>query len=669
MPAVYDGGLAYRTQYAAGLTPDQPLWIDVWSNEYMRIPPENGAEPGKYSSDRTPYAEEVMKCLSPEHPCRRVVAKVASQLMKTQVALNWICGSIHQAPGNMLVLLPSLSLAKRVSGRIDKTINAVPVVNACVAAPRSRDSRNTIDTKEFKGGTLYITTAGSAANLAEIPARYIYGDEVDRWELNVDKEGDPIELAEARTSTFGRNAKIYYTSSPTLEGSSRIDDLYTVSDQRHYYVPCPHCEHLQELVWENLRYDDDYRYAYYKCAECDCVIEEHHKTAMLAAGKWIASAPGDGKTVGFHLSTLYAPAGWTSWAELGKQYDTAKVALDRGDPEPMQVFYNTRLAKCWDMAQERAHADDLKKRAEKYSLRSVPDGVLVITAAVDVQGNRLELKLVGWGVGLESWVLDYVVISGDPAEKATWDKLEEILQTPLVRSSGREMKIEATCIDAGDGNSSEEVYTFTRPKRYRNVIAIKGASRPNKPVIATRPTKLDVSKRGKTMQRGAELWIVGTDTAKDWIYNRIKFDSGPGAIHFSEDLSADYYEQMTAERKLTRYVKGFKRTEWVKAKAARNEAWDLMVYNLAAAHFLGLHRWREADWERKKLRVDPDQQDIFAPQVPQIVRDDDQEEEQPAKPQTRPRESPKVSAPKSIPTQQNPGQESGFVVYHSTDYD
>ncbi len=657
MNAVYNGEMAYGQSYAAGLMPDDPLWIDQWSDEYMRIPPENGAEPGKYNSDRTPYAVEVMQCLSPEHPSRRVVAQIASQLMKTQVALNWICGSIHQAPGNMLALLPSLSLARRVSGRIDKTIKAVPEVSDCVAAPRSRDSRNTIDTKEFKGGTLYITTAGSAANLAEIPARYIYGDEVDRWAENVDDEGDPIELAEARTSTFGRNAKIYYTSSPTIEGASRIADLYMVSDQRKYFVACPDCDHEQELVWKNLKWNDDYSTAHYECEACFFVIEEHHKTAMLAAGVWKATAPGDGETVGFHLSALYAPAGWTSWGALGKQYDKAKAALDRGDPEPMQVFYNTRLALCWDMAQERASANDLKKRAEKYALRSVPDGVLVLTAAVDVQGNRLELKIIGWGIGLEGWVLDYVVISGDPSEKATWDKLDEVLKAPLVRTNGYEMRVEATCVDAGDGNSTEDVYAYTRPKRYRNVIAIKGANRPGRPVIATRPSKIDVNKRGKTMQRGAELWMVGTDTAKDWIYNRLKVTSGPGALHFSEDLSDDYYEQMTAERKLTRYVKGFKRTVWTKPKAARNEAWDLTVYNLAAAHFLGLNRWRDADWERQRSKVDPIQQDIFAPppiqtQVPEAT-------------QVVPAEVKQIP----VKTPPNPDSESGFVVYHSTDYE
>lgn len=187
--------------------PDPELWVDEWADEYMRIPRDTGAaEPGKYRTDRTPYAREPMRCLSPAHPCKRVITKVASQLMKTQIALNWIGSLIHMSPSNILTLLPSLGLAKRVSARIAKTISVTPELSQRVTANRSRDSRNTVDTKEFDGGTLYATTAGSASNLAELSARFVYGDEVDRWDVDVDEEGDPIELAETRGSTFGRNA-------------------------------------------------------------------------------------------------------------------------------------------------------------------------------------------------------------------------------------------------------------------------------------------------------------------------------------------------------------------------------------------------------------------------------------------------------------------------------
>ncbi|WP_313489040.1 phage terminase large subunit family protein [Stutzerimonas nitrititolerans] len=620
-----DGAEQYRSAYLRGLQPDPELWIDEWADEYMRIPRDTGAaEPGPYRTDRTPYAREPMRCLSPSHPAKRVVTKVASQMMKTQIALNWIGGCIHMAPANILMLLPSLGLAKRVSGRVDKTIKATPVLRDRVAGSRSRDSRNTLDTKEFEGGTLFATTAGSAANLAEVSARFIYGDEVDRWDVDVDNEGDPIELAETRGTTFGRNAKFYFSSSPTIKGVSRIEDLFQQGDQRHYYVPCPHCGEHQVLEWTNLKWADDFSWAGYLCCNPDCgaLIEEHHKGQMLANGEWRAHAEGDGETVSFTLSALYMPPGWLAWVDLAKQYAKAQLAAARGDLEPMQVFYNTRLAQVWDSAQEMTKASELKARAEEYRLGSVPTGALILTAAVDTQGDRLELLVIGWGEGMERWVIDHQVIQGNPADERTWAALDERLKRRYRHSSGVELAICATAVDSG-GHHTDEVYQFCRLRRWRNVFAIKGASKPGRPVIAQRPSKVDVTWRGTTEKQGAELWMIGTDTAKDWIYNRYPLLDGPGALHFSIDLADDFYDQCVAERKITRYVKGHKRIEWVKGKADRNEGLDLLVYNLAMAHYLGLHRNKEAEWSR--LRAAVSQGSLFAERVPATPVEDETE--------------------------------------------
>ncbi|MCK8667919.1 phage terminase large subunit family protein [Pseudomonas azerbaijanoccidens] len=597
-----DGAEVYREEYFRGLRPDPDVWIDQWADEYMRIPRDTGAaEPGKYRTSRTPYAREPMRCLSPAHPCKRVVTMVASQLMKTQIALNWIGGLIHMAPSNILTLLPSLGLAKRVSSRISKTIKATPVLRERVASSRSRDSRNTMDTKEFEGGSLYVTTAGSAANLAELSARYVYGDEIDRWEVDIGEEGDPIELAETRGSTFGRNAKFYFSSSPTIKGASRINDLFEGSDQRYYYVPCPSCGHMQTLEWERLHYSKDYSVVHYQCAgpDCDVLIEEYHKGEMLAQGEWRAHAEGDGETIGFHLNALYSPLGWMDWKSLAKQFEKAKKAQAKGDLEPMQVFYNTRLAKVWDAAQEQTKADVLRQRArlEDFTLGSLPAAVLMITGSVDVQANRLEFMAMGWGVGMERWVVDYQIVSGDPADERTWAALDELLKAKYRHPCGVGLGILAVAVDSG-GHHTDEVYQFCRVRRWRNVFAIKGASKPGKPVIAQRPSMVDVTWKGQTERNGAELWFVGTDTAKDWIYNRYPFDAGPGALHFANDLPDDFFDQCVAERKVARYIRGHKRIEWVKGKAERNEALDLMVYCLAMAHYLGLNRYKEHDWER-----------------------------------------------------------------------
>ncbi|MDH0571521.1 phage terminase large subunit family protein [Pseudomonas fulva] len=675
MPTGYaDGAKVYREAYGRGLQPDPELWVDEWSDEYMRIPRDTGAaEPGKYRTARTPYAREPMRCLSPAHPCKRVITMVASQLMKTQIALNWIGALIHMSPSNILTLLPSLALAKRVSARIGKTIAATPELRARVAASRSRDARNTMDTKEFEGGTLYATTAGSASNLAELAAKYIYGDEIDRWDVDVDEEGDPIELAETRGSTFGRNAKFYFSSSPTIKGASRIADLFETSDQRHYYVPCPTCGHLQVLEWENLLYSADFQTVHYKCSspDCDVLIEEHHKGEMLTKGEWRSHAQGDGETVGFHLNALYAPLGWTSWADLAKQYEKAKRAQDRGDLEPMQVFYNTRLAKVWDSAVEQTKAEVLQARAlqEDYVLGTLTVGVLVLTCSVDVQANRLEVMVIGWGVGMERWIVDFKVIPGDPADQRTWDLLDEVLKARYRHPCGVALGILATGIDSG-GHHTHEVYQFCRVRRWRNVFALKGASKPGKPVIAQRPSLVDVTWKGQTERNGAELWMIGTDTAKDWIYNRYGFESGPGAVHFAKDLPDEFFQQCVAERKIARYVKGYKRIEWVKGKADRNEALDLQVYNLAMSYYLGLHRYGEQDWD--KLRQAMAQASLFdepsPAKQPVIERgrdeDDDPDEESvsatppPARPVPRATPPPPRPAPQPM---QRRSSSSGYL--------
>lgn len=598
-----DGATVFLDAFCAGLKPDPPLWIDEWSEAEMVIPADTGARlPGRYRLDTTPFARDVLRALSPESPVKRVVAKVASQLWKTQVGINFICASIARAPANILALEPTQTLTRRLASRIDKTIAAVPALRERVAAPRSRDAKNTSDTKEFRGGGLYINTAGSESNLAELTARYIYGDEIDRWLRNVGQEGDPVKLAENRATQFGRAAKFYYSSSPTEKDASKIDELFEKGDQRHCYVPCPECGHMQELVVEQLRVNDEQTQAYYLCGdeECGCLIAEHHKPQMFAKYEWRAHAVGDGETESYTQSSLYAALGAVSWLDIWKERRDAVIALAAGDDTLMRVFNNTRLGIVFDSRKQVTTADSLRKRAEPYSLRSVPAGVLALTAAVDTQDDRLEAKIVGWGEGMESWVIDYTIIVGEPSLQSTWDRLDEWLLKTLRHPSGKDMGIRSVLVDSG-GHYTQDVYQFTRLRQYRNILAIAGARKPGRPVIAQRPNKVDVTWLGVTEKDGAELWMVGTDTAKDWIANRFKLEGGPGSMHYSQDLPADYYEQLTSERRVTKFVKGYKRSEWFKPKGARNEAFDLAVYNLAAAHYIGMHKWNAEDWLRLKL--------------------------------------------------------------------
>ena len=593
--------------FAAGLTPDPPLWVDEWSDANMVIPPDLGsAEPGPYRLARTPFARDVMRALSPGHPARRVVVKGASQLLKTQVGLNWACAMIARAPANMIILQPTDKLAKRVSSRFDKIAAAVAPVAETVAKKRSRDNRNTIDTKEFKGGTLWVLTGRSSSNLSEASAKYVYADEVDRILRELKGEGDPIALLEKRQSIFGTKAKGYFTSSPTEVGLSRIDELFQQGNQHQLYVPCPHCGAMQRLEWENLHVDQATGKAWMACIANGCMIEEHEKPRMLARHEWRPQAIGDGETWSYEISYLYAPFGWDSWGKMHREYVEAKEAQKIGNDEKLQVFWNTRLARCWTPISSSITVDSLMAKADLYPRGVAPAQAAIVTAAVDVQRNRIEVQLVGWGFGdngLECWIFDVAVIYGDPTMPNVWSDLDQLICTPVRHAHGSELMIRAVAIDSGDGDSTQEVYDFVKRRKSRmvngqsqSVIAIKGSSSRSKPIIAGRPTKVELTKRGKPARNSPEVWSVGGDTAKDWIYNRLALEE-TRIIHTSHEFERGFYEQLLAEAKVTVWSGGRRIRKYEKIrKHDPNEQLDMLAYNLACAHYLGLPSYTGARW-------------------------------------------------------------------------
>ena len=632
--------------------PDPELHVDRWAEEKMQLPKSGPTGGGDYRFDRTPYARRVHQVLSPGHPCKRVVARVASQMFKTQTAINWMCAVAHQAPANILALEPSDGLAKRLSARIAQAIRNSPTLRQVFAVAKSRDKRNTAQAKDFHGdSTLYINTAGAAANLAEISARYVFLDEVDRMATSVDGEGDPVELAEARATQFDRNCKFFEVSSPTIKGFSKIDALYEMGTKEAYHVPCPHCEHLHELQLENFHYsrDEDTGYmtrAWFVCPECGAEIEEHQKSRMLpdeAAGgraRWIASGPGDGETISFTMSAFYMPIGATSWLALARQHARAKERLARGDHNGMQVFHNTRLGLSYQNSESTTTSKQLRDRAEPYAPRVVPARALVLTMAVDTQANRLEVQIEAWGPQMECWIVDHVVLHGSPsdppeAEGSVWRRLDEIRRTPLAHASGGQpIRISACGIDAGGANT-QDVYNYGQARRALGVVVLHGANRPNRPIMGTVPSRVDIEWGGTKTPGGVELWTVGTDVAKDYLFNRMQLVDGAGALHFHAGLSEDWFEQLVVEQPRVRYAKGRTIREWIKPAGARNEALDLTVYNLAIAYQLGLNRWAALDWQRLRDKLVPANmtRDLFAPAeeapAPPIVVDVSRETESP----------------------------------------
>ena len=554
-----------------------------------------------------------MRALSPEHPAQIIVLESASQMLKTQVFLNWSCAIVDKAPSNMILMEPDDNLARRVAIRWQKTVNAIPCLKSKVAKQKSRDNKNTGTVKEFKGGTLWFVSGRSTASLAEASARYIIVDEVDRVLKEQKGEGNTLKIIFKRSATYGRKAKKYLISSPTEEDNSEINDYYKKGNQHKYNVHCPHCGGLQKIEWEQIQWDENLTRAWMVCSKNGCMIEENHKTKMLMGGKWISESKGNGEIWSYNIGFQYAPLGWDSWLVLAKEYTEAEKKLQLGEPDDMQVFYNTRLARVWSSTVSRIQPEAVQRKAQAYPLGIAPPKTSILTAAADMQGNRIELQIVGWGSGpsgLEPWIVNTHIFYGDPTLPEVWRELDAVLTLPVKHATGAELIISAVAIDSGDGDSTTEVYEFVANRRRRYVhghlqyvMAIRGASRPNKPIMATTPGKSEYTYKGKASKNAAEIWSVGTDTAKDWLMNRLVLEGEP-VIHTSTDLPLEFYQQLVSEAKKTERIKGKKRTFWTTIKKnLRNEQWDMLVYNLAMAHYLGLNKYTEKKWQQVRDKL------------------------------------------------------------------
>ena len=578
-----DAIAALRRTFADALRPDALLTVSQWADAFRVLDPATSGEPGRWRTARTPYAREPMDRLSPTDPCTMVVLMWASQLAKSECGNNWLGRVIHQSPGPALMVQPTVEAAERYSKqRLARMCQATPELHERVGDPKSRDGGNTLLSKEFPGGILILTGSNAPAGLASMPVRYLDLDEVDRFSHDAGGEGDPVALAIQRTATFA-NRKILMTSTPTVKGASRIEDAYEASDKRRYHVPCPDCGEMQALVWANLKWQNgDPETARYQCEACGVLLEDRQKTWMLARGEWIADNPeAGGRVHGYHLSALYSPHGWTSWSDLVREW------LDgRKDPERLKVFINTKLAETWDpIGGEAMSADGLLQRAvgqwgtwtgpDGVEHRDpVPEGVLRITAGVDTQDDRLEVHVIGWGVGEQAWSLDYRVIGGDPSSPQVWDELDTYLAQEWTTPAGHRMAITAACVDTG-GHHTQRAYDFVRAKRGRRVWAIKGRGGPL-PIWPRMPSKNNLGK--------VDLYMVGVDSAKELLYARWKAcdEPGPGYMHFPRGRESEWFDGLTAERMVVTFHAGHKRIEWRLPQKKRNEPLDTTVYALAA---------------------------------------------------------------------------------------
>jgi phage terminase large subunit GpA-like protein len=601
----FDGAEDILRAWRQGMRPDPDLTVSEWADKHRKLSSRAAAEPGQYRTARTPYLRAIMDALSPGHPAQRVSFMKAAQVGATEAGNNWIGFVIHHAPGPMLAVLPTVEMAKRTSrGRIDPLIEDSPVLREKVSPARSRDAGNSMLSKEFPGGILVLTGANSATGLRSMPARYVFLDEVDAYPASADEEGDPVSLAEARTTTFAHRRKVFMVSTPTIRGLSRIEREFEASDQRRYFIPCPHCSHMQWLQFERLRWTKGQpETAAYHCEGCENPIAEHHKTAMLARGEWRATAiSADPNAIGFHLSALYSPIGWKSWEQIARDWLAAQ-----GSDEMLRAARNTLLGETWVESGEAPEWQRLADRREAFAVQ-IPAGGLFLTAGADVQKDRIEVDIWAWGRGLESWLVDHIVIPGGPDDPAAWETLTRLLNQTWVHEHGAVMTLAKLAIDTG--YESAAVYAWARKQGIAQVAPVKGLEGFNRATPVSGPTFVDATVNGRKLKRGARLWTVATATFKAETYRYLRIERlsdedraqgvapPAGTIHLPDWADSEWLKQLVGEQLVTiRNKRGFARQEWQKLRE-RNEALDTRVYARAAAWILGADRFDERMWRQ-----------------------------------------------------------------------
>jgi phage terminase large subunit GpA-like protein len=595
-----------------------------------RIPSTEGRRTSETKRRRIckvePIASRPVRCIEVDTPSHLFLAgRAMVPTHNTEAGSCWLGYIMHHAPGPAMAVMPTVEMAKRNSKqRIDPLIEETEVLRNLVQSPRSRDSGNTILSKEFPGGILVMTGANSAVGLRSFAARYLFLDEIDAYPLDVDGEGDPITLAIARTRTFSRR-KIFLTSTPLEEGTSRIKAAFEASDQRHYFVPCPHCDHYQVLIFDRIRWiNNNPDTAAYICEACEGRIENYHKTTMLERGEWRPTADGDGKTAGFHLPSYYSPVGWFSFADAAKMYQTANK---NSDQSMLRVFTNTVDAQTWRQKGEAPDWKRLYDRAQAENLpydRKVPMRGLFLTAGADVQKDRIEVQVVAWGRGKESWVIDYEVLAGDTSRPEVWDKLSELVNRTYTHESGTDLPLVRLAIDSGA--ETQTVYSWVRKQGPGRVMAVRGVD--HAIAIVGIPGAVDITWAGKRARRAAKVWPINVSALKGELYGWLRLESPvhagdpfpPGYCHFTPGLGDEFFKQLVAEHLVTKLVKGYQRQEWQKLRD-RNEALDTRNYARGAASQFGIDRFTERDWQflEEPLRLAREQADAANNPVTQPV--------------------------------------------------
>lgn len=559
---------------AQTIAPPPELTVSEWADAYRRLSSEASAEPGRWKTDRAPYLREILDAVN-DPSCEKVVVMSSAQIGKTELLLNIIGYYVDYDPSPILLLNPTLEMAQTFSkDRLAPMVRDTPAITNKVADSKSRSSGNTMLHKSFPGGHITMAGANSPASLASRPIRILLADEVDRYPASAGAEGDPVNLAQKRTTTFW-NRKIVLVSTPTIKGASRIESAYEDSTQEVFCLPCPSCGEHQQIRRCHIEHIRDEKGQLVEVqASCEhCGVIHTESEWKTQTGKWIAQAE-HYKTRGFHLNEYISP--WRKWLDIERDFLEAKKS-----PETLKTFVNTSLGETWEIDEgEKLEPDLLYNRREHYPAE-VPVDNCVLTAAVDTQDDRFEVEVVAWCTGEESYRISYERLYGDLSRSEIWELLAKRLKRQFVTPSGLMLDIKLCLIDSG-GHYTDEVYEFSRKHGVRRFIPIKGHSQSGKP-IANFPRKRNDKK--------VYLTMIGADTAKEVVTSRLQiFEPGEGYCHYPvrDGFDEDYFKHLTNERREIKIVKGRRTVVW-NAGGRRNEPFDTHVYNLAAIRVLQQH--------------------------------------------------------------------------------
>lgn len=571
---------AYKTislfqKIAKIIAPPPVLKISEWADRYRRLSPESSAEPGQWNTGRAPYQKEIMNAVN-DNECGEVIIMSSAQVGKTEIILNILGYFIDYDPAPIMVVQPTLEMAQTFSkDRLAPMIRDTPVLKSKVREARSKISENTILHKKFPGGHITIVGANSAAGLASRPIRILLCDEVDRYPTSAGAEGSPVELAEKRTNTFWNRKKIK-VSTPTIKNVSKIESEYEKSSMEEWCLPCPCCGEYQPLKWRQIKFEDI-------TMECKYCGERFTEVEWKSGeGKYIAGN-NNKKVRGFHLNELASP--WKHWDEIINDFKKAKDNSKKmGSQEPLQVWINTALGETWEERGESVNENSILRRREDFD-SELPKGVLILTAGVDVQKDRFEIEVVGWGRGYESWGIKYEKLFCDMTKQSAWDTLEEYLQKEYYFADGTGLLAACTFIDTG-GLYTTDTYKFLKNmnRKQRNIFGIKGMGGMGLPLLY----KSSVNNSEKV-----KIFILGVDSGKEMIMSRLGIkEPASGYCHFPKSVEKgydeEYFKGLTSEQRVIKNKKnGGRELIWVKkSNSVRNEPLDIRNYATAAVELL-----------------------------------------------------------------------------------